>query len=416
MGSKETMKKKPIIILSVVAVVGVAVLSYFYFLNTKPVEYNWRVTPVEQGDVSVWITATGTLNADTTVDVGTQVSGIIAKILVDFNTVVKKGQILAILDTELLLANKVDADAVLQRARLQVNLANTEFNRSKKLYDKGIISRQDYDLALTNQRTAQSSFVSARAKTNQAGISLRYATIRAPISGLVIARNIQIGNMVIASFNSPTLFTIAYNLKKMQVQANVDESDIGQIKPGQQVKFTVAAYPSDVFEGVVTQIRRQPVILQSVVNYVVIVEVPNPELKLLPGLTANLNIYIEEEKNTLKVAANALSFTPPIAYIQSALLLSDSSKNFWKQKLQQTSELKKQEIVEPNGTLGFLWVVKDKEVVPIPVTKGLSDGTFTAIKGNVKAGQMAAVGINTAAVVAETKTSPFIPKFPKRKK
>jgi HlyD family secretion protein len=232
----------------------------------------------------------------------------------------------------------------------------------------------------------------------------------------VIARNIQIGNMVIASFNSPTLFTIAYNLKKMQVQANVDESDIGQIKPGQQVKFTVAAYPNDVFEGVVTQIRRQPVILQSVVNYVVIVEVPNPELKLLPGLTANLNIYIEEEKNTLKVAANALSFTPPIAYIQSALLLSDSSKNFWKQKLQQTSELKKQEIVEPNGTLGFLWVVKDKEVVPIPVTKGLSDGTFTAIKGNVKAGQMAAVGINTAAVVAETKTSPFIPKFPKRKK
>jgi len=413
------MKKTIIIISSIVGVTLLAAWLIFKFWGTKEVTYNWRVVPVEKGDVSVWVTATGTLNADTSVDVGTQVSGIIAKIMVDFNSVVKKGQILAILDTDLLLANKTDANAAMQRAKLEVNQSNSEFVRAKKLYDGGNVSRADYDVAFTSYQTAKSSLVSSRALLNRANISLRYATIRAPISGMVISRNIQIGNMVIASFNSPTLFTIAYDLKKMQVQANVDESDIGQIKKGQSVKFTVSAYPNDVFEGMVTQIRRQPVIVLNVVNYVVIISVANPELKLAPGLTANLNIYIDERKNVYKVQANALSFTPPIAYILTDAILSDSVKKSWQQKLQQKSDLKKQEIVEPDSTSGYLWVKKDKDLFPIKVFKGLSDGTYTEISGDrVREGQVVVVGINTSAVTADTKTteSPFMPKFPKRKK
>jgi HlyD family secretion protein len=413
------MKKTIIIIASIVGVTLLAAWLIFKFWGTKEVTYNWRVVPVEKGDVSVWVTATGTLNADTSVDVGTQVSGIIAKIMVDFNSVVKKGQILAILDTDLLLANKTDANAAMQRAKLEVNQSNSEFVRAKKLYEGGNVSRADYDVAFTSYQTAKSSLVSSRALLNRANISLRYATIRAPISGMVISRNIQIGNMVIASFNSPTLFTIAYDLKKMQVQANVDESDIGQIKKGQAVNFRVSAYPNDVFEGVVTQIRRQPVIVLNVVNYVVIISVANPELKLAPGLTANLNIYIDERKNVYKVQANALSFTPPIAYILTDAILSDSVKKNWQQKLQQKSDLKKQEIVEPDSTSGYVWVKKDKDLFPIKVFKGLSDGTYTEISGDrVREGQVVVVGINTSAVTADTKTteSPFMPKFPKRKK
>jgi HlyD family secretion protein len=204
----------------------------------------------------------------------------------------------------------------------------------------------------------------------------------------------------------------------MQVQTDVDEADIGLIKIGQKAKFTVDTYPSDVFTGVVTQIRHQPVMVQNVVNYVVIIEVSNPDLKLMPGLTANSNIYIQESKNVLKIPTNAFAFVPPVKYIQDNILLPDSVKKLWLQKLRQTGELKKKQIVESNNTTGYLWVIKDKDIFPIQVTKGLNDGSFTEISGDIQEGYEIAIGINDTPTAPSAKATqnPFLPKFPSGKK
>lgn len=410
------MKKKTILISSVVAVVLALAGVYYYRLQNKAKVYYWRSVSVEKGDVNVLVTATGTMAADTSVDVGVQVSGTIAKITADFNDVVKKGQVIAILDNTLYVAAKLDAAAALRRTQVAVVQAKREFNRAQNLWNQKMVSKADYELASTAYQTAKSNITSAQAQLNRAAINLRYCTVKAPISGMIIARNVQVGNMVIASFNSPVLFTIVNNLKKMQVQANVDEADIGQLKLGQKAKFTVDAYPKDVFEGIVTQIRHQPVVVSSVVNYVVIIEVPNPELKLIPGLTVNSNISIQERNNVLKVATGAFTFTPSAEYLQASELLPDSTKNYWLEKLRRNSELKKQQIVDPEGTTGFLWLIKENNVFPVQVTKGLNDGSFTEIQGNIQEGSLVATGINQSPPADAKSSSPFMPKMPSRKR
>jgi HlyD family secretion protein len=326
--------------------------------------------------------------------------------------------VIAILDTTLYYAAKLNAAAALQRAQIALDEARREFDREKKLLDNKIASQADFDLSLTAFQTAQGNLVSAQAELTSAVINLQYCTIKAPISGMVIARNVQVGNMVIASFSSPVLYTIAYDLSKMQVQADVDEADIGQVKMGQQAKFTVDAYPNDVFTGVVTQVRHQPVMVQNVVNYVVIIEAPNQDLRLMPGLTANSNILIQESKNVLKIPTMALAFVPPVEYIRDAKLLPDSVKKSWILKLRQLSELKKQQIVETNGATGYLWIIKDKDIFPVKVTRGLNDGSFTEIRGDIQEGYQVAIGINNSptASAAPTSKSPFMPKFPSSKK
>lgn len=412
------MKKKTIIIISAIAVIIILAGILIYHFKNKETVYYWRTVPVERGDLSVIVTATGSMAADTSVDVGVQVSGIISKIKVDFNDKVKKGQVIAMLDATLYNAARVDAAAALQRAQVTLDQSKREFDRSKNLFDNKVEAQADYDLALTAYQTAQSNVISAQAQLNRAIINLQYCTITAPISGMIIAKNVQVGNMVIASFNSPVLFTIAYDLKRMQVQANIDEADIGQVKVGQSAKFTVDAYPKDVFTGVVRQIRHQPVIVTNVVNYVVIIEVPNLDLKLMPGLTANSNISIQERKNVLKVPSHAFAFTPTDEYIQASKLLPDSTKKFWMEKIIKTSEIKKQQIIESNETTGYLWIQKDKDIFPIKVTKGLNDGSFTEVSGNIKEGEEIVTGINSTPTAADTKksSSPFMPKFPSKKK
>ncbi len=412
------MKRNTIIALAVVAVALLIAGFFYYQYRHKPTVYYWRTSPIEKGDINVMVTATGAMAADTSVDVGVQVSGIIAKIKADFNETVKKGQVIAVLDTTLYYATKIDAQANVQRADIATKQAKMEYDRSKNLFDNNVGAKADMELAKTAYQNALGNVTSAQAMLKKAAINLKYCTITAPISGVIIARNIQLGNMVIASFSSPVLFTIAYDLKKMQVQANVDEADIGQLKLGQLAKFTVDAFPSEIFQGMVTQIRRQPVTLANVVNYVVIIEVDNPDLKLMPGLTANANIYIEERKKVLKVPTNAFTFTPPVEYIQASKLLSDSAKLFWLQKLKAASEVKKQEIVEIKGGVGFLWVVNKKDIEPVLVTKGLNDGSFTEISGNIQEGSLVATGINQNAPSKTDgkQSSPFMPKFPSKKK
>ena len=412
------MRRKSLVTICIISIILVSLGFILAHFNSKNPPVFWRTVPVEKGDVTVLVTATGSMAADTSIDVGVEVTGIIAKIKVDFNDYVKKGQVIAILDTTLYYAAKLDAEATVQRAQVALDEAKVEYAMQKPLLSTNAISQVDYDKALSAYQTAQTNLVSAKAQLNRAIINLQYCTIKAPINGTVIARNVQVGNMVIASFNSPVLFTIANDLKRMQLQADVDEADIGLVKEGQRAKFTVDAYPNDVFTGVITQVRHQPIIVQNVVNYVVIIEVPNEDLKLIPGLTANANIFVEERKNVLKVPTNAFSFMPSGDYMKKTKQLPDSVKNFWIKKLQQIHELKKQQIMDANKMIGFIWVKNGVDIFPVQVSKGLNDGTFTEIQGKINEGDEVVTGVNHGTVATETQgsKSPFMPTFGATKK
>jgi len=405
------MKKRTFIILIIVLLVIVGGI-YLFSSKKKGDSFYWKTAPIEQGDIIVNVTATGTISADTTVQVGTQVTGTIAKIYVDFNSVVKKGQIIALLDTTFLAASKEDAAATVDKAVAQVNQSKISFERTQKLLQEKVAAQADYDSDLTNYETSKSALRSALAELNRAKINLDYATIRAPISGVVIARNVDVGQTVISSFNTVTLFSIANDLTKMQVQANVDEADIGQVKVGQLVNFTVDAYPDLLFKGTVQQIRLQPTIVQNVVNYIVIIDVPNPDLKLLPGLTANINIKVQEHQHILKVPANALHFTPPDNYFTQPEL-PDSIID-WKRRM--SVPKKPLGIIPDTSHLGYIWLKKDDLIYPKQIKTGLTDGTSIEVGGAINAGDEVVFGILQEKPAAEATKNPFMPKFPSRGK
>lgn len=388
---------------------GIAV--YFYFSKATEKFIDWKTVAIEKGDIKIIITATGSINALTTVQVGTQVSGTISQLFADFNSVVKKGKLIALLDTTFLAATKEDAEAAVQKADLQVKQAKREYDRVKKLFDENVIPQSEYDLALTSFETAQSILQSAHAQLNRAKINLQYAFVRAPISGTIISRNMDVGQTVISSFNSPVLFSIANDLTKMQVNANVDEADIGQVKIDQKAFFTVDAYPNELFNGVIKQIRLQPSVIQNVVNYTVIIDVPNPDLKLMPGLTANINIVVNEHNDVLRVSGNALRFQPPPDYIERSTSLSDSQKKFWKQRLEQKAESNKFSNVNPDSTL-FIWIKDGKEIYPEKVKVGLADDNNTEIAGNFKVGMEVVTGINKEEKnTGSAVKNPFMPRM-----
>jgi HlyD family secretion protein len=319
------MKKK--IIIGLIVLVAFAIAGYVILKKEPSKEIKWDTKPITRGSISNTITATGTLQAVTTIQVGTQVSGIISKLYIDYNSKVKKGQILAMIDTTTLSASVFDARAAVYRQQIQVNQTKRDYERTKDLFAQKVVAQTDYDLALDNYETAKSSLISAQAQLNRAMINLGYATILAPLSGVVISKSVEQGQTVAASLNSPTLFTIVDDLTKMQVQASIDEADIGQVKEGEKVTFTVDAYPEDKFNGSVKQIRIDPVIVSNVVNYVVIVDVPNPDLKLMPGMTANITVTVNEATDVMKVPVKALSFRPPNFYLYELMAgLPDSTK------------------------------------------------------------------------------------------
>lgn len=409
------MKKRLIIISSVIVVLAVAgIFIRNYIKGNKAQVYYWRTSPVERGDVKVTVTATGSLAADTTVDVGTQVTGILKKEYVDFNSVVKKGQVIALIDTTTLYPTMLDARASLEKAKAQRDEYKRELGRTQILFNNKVAAQADYDLAQTNYQTAEATVMSMNAQYERALTNLRYAIIRAPINGVVISRTYDEGITVIASFNTPTLFVIANNLKKMQVQANVDEADIGQVKLGQDVDFTVDAFPDEVFHGNVSQVRLQPVMLQNVVNYVVIVEAPNPDLKLIPGLTANINIRVMVHKNILRVPANALSYNPPADYLNNTGSIPDSVKRLIFVRTQQAANK-----IIAEQTKQYIWIKRGNDIFPVEVKKGLSDGVFTEVSGDIKEGDEVVTGVNSSAAAAQEtpKTSgqqnPFVPKMPR---
>lgn len=406
------MKKKVILISFGLILLIIIIIFISYFFGNKKIVYYWRTSSIEKGDLSLIVTATGLVSADTTVAIGTQVSGILSKLFVDFNSRVRKGQIIAQIDTTVLHTAKEEAQAAYEKTQAQLDESNWEFERQKILFDKQTISKADYDLSFTNLKSAKAGVKSMKAQLERAIINLHYATIRSPINGIVISRNLDQGQTVIASFNTPTLFTIVNDLKKMQIQANVSEADIGEIKIGQDVDFVVDAYPNDVFAGHVQQIRLQPVIIQNVVNYIVIIDAANPNMKLMPGLTANISIKIKNRSQVLKVPANALSFNPPDEYIASDDLVSDSAIKKWRRN----TEYSNQKIISSKKNISYLWIKKGDDIYPVEIKKGLSDGIFTEIEGSIKENDEVVTGINhsDAATKTTAKQNPFMPKFPSR--
>jgi|GEM_PF-78363 len=302
------MKKK--IIITAILVIAVAIGVYYAFFNEEKEVFTLRLDKVSKNDITVQVTCTGTISAVTTVEVGTQVGGIIKNIYADYNSVVKKGQIVARIDSTNLIKTLRDAEINLTKAQVTFDAGERNYNRVKSLYEQKLESQSNYDAALTTYETNRASLLSAKATLENAKVNLDYATIYAPIDGVVISREVNIGQTVSASMSSPTLFNIAYDLSKMQVQATVDEADIGKIDVGQEVAFTVDAYPEDSFKGTIYQIRLSPSVSNNVVNYVVIIDVINDNLKLMPGMTASVKINVASKQNVLRVPNMALRFTP----------------------------------------------------------------------------------------------------------
>lgn len=444
------MKKKRNLIFGGVGVILIAA-AIFFFTSSKSTETVYRTAKLERGDISVIVTATGTLQAVTTVQVGSQVSGTIAKLFVDFNSVVKQGQVVAIIDTTFLQTQVIDAEANLERTTAQVNQTQRELKRSEDLFKKNLISQADFDAAKTNYESAVAQRKSALAAVNRARINLRYATIRAPIDGVVISRNVDVGQTVAASLQAPTLFVIANDLTKMQVQANIDEADIGKIKVGQDVKFTVDAYPEQQFRGKVAQVRLQPNVIQNVVNYTVIVEVPNPDLKLMPGMTATITVLVDRREDVLKLPNLALRFQPSQKELEALRLArggdstrargmsgrtpSEDSTRWrgmdstrmaemrarWQAMQGQRGEGRMGEGGMFGGTGGGrggtmfgnrsrIWVLdSNKTLKPVPLRLGLSDGTNSEIvESPLKEGDEVVVGVISEAPRTQ-QPSPFGP-------
>ncbi|HTR82601.1 MAG TPA: efflux RND transporter periplasmic adaptor subunit [Bacteroidota bacterium] len=393
--------KSRIVLIVVLAVAIVGAGGFYYFSSGSTPDVNYRFEKVSRGDIAVTVTATGTLSADTTVEVGTQVSGTISKLYVDFNSKVKKNQIVALIDPTFLQSSVEDAQANLQRAKAQTNESKRAFDRTKTLMAKSLASQADYDAAITTYESNVAAQKQAQSELDRAIINLKYATIRAPIDGVVISRAVDVGQTVAASFSAPVLFTIANDLSKMQVQADVDEADIGKVKVGQEVTFTVDAYAEQTFHGVVSQIRLAPVTVQNVVNYTVIIDVPNPDLKLMPGMTATVTILVAKKDGVLKVPTIALRFQPPQDLVEvkndSTSGSDDSARAERRRRFMERAQggAAGGEHFSGMPSVTRLWVLtKEKKLTPIFVRPGMMDATFTEIlKGKVEEGQEVVVGI-----------------------
>jgi HlyD family secretion protein len=390
--------------------VAVVIALYFVFKPKKTTAINWQTAKVTRGDLKVTVTATGTLDALTTVEVGTQVSGTIAKLFVDFNSNVKKGQVIAMIDTTYLAAAITDASASLERAKIQMDQAKRVFDRTKKLFDEKMIAQIEYEQDLASYESARTNVTSAKAQYKRAKINLDYATIKAPIDGVIISRNIDLGQTVAASFNTPKLFGIANDLTKMQVKANVDEADIGGVKQGQIATFTVDAFPVDTFQGTVQQIRLEPTTTNSVVKYTVIIEVENKNMKLLPGMTANISIVVDERKDVLMVPSLALSFTPPAENMAEIIAAQPDSIKEKRMQKDSANESKKNGFSKSKK----VWKKETGYIITKRVKTGVSDGISTEITDSkLKEGDEVVTGIIHEKITSTTQKSPFMPSPPK---
>jgi len=427
------MNRRLMVVIVAVIVVVTASVAAFYRSSGTGKEPAVTTVAAARGSVVEAVEATGKLQAVTTVEVGTQVSGTIKALYADYNTQVRKGQVIAQLEPSLFETQVEQARATLQRnqadieaARVQVEDTQVKLRRAQELSAKQLIPATDLETAQANARQAEASLKAAQAQLVQGRASLRnnevnlgHTTITAPIDGIVISRNVDVGQTVAASMSAPTLFVLAQDLKQMQVNASVDESDIGRIRTGQQVTFRVDAYPDEEFRGTVRQVRLEPVVDQNVVSYMTVIDVPNPDLKLKPGMTANVTIEIARADDVLRVPNAALRFRPttevftalgqqaPAGRLPAARPGSDSG--------QAGSSARRRGNADANGK--HVWTLVDGHLRRIRVEAGINDGTTTAITGgDLQEGAQVVTGIATsqANTTQQRSGSPLIPQRPSR--
>lgn len=394
------MKKLSKLWLVVAVVIIIAIVAWALSGGKKEEQITFDTAAVAPANIMNSITATGTIEPVTSVTVGTQVSGIVSKLYVDYNSVVKNGQVIAELDKTNLMSQLNSAKTQLATAQSKLNYQTTNFNRYKTLYQKGLVAADDFDNAKLSYTQAKEQVASAKEEVQRAQTNLGYATITSPIDGIVLSKSVEEGQTVAASFSTPELFTIAQDLTNMQVVANVDEADIGDVKEGERVSFTVDAYPDDTFEGTVKQVRQEATTTNNVVTYEVVISAPNADLKLKPGLTANVTIYTAERKGVLSVPSKALRFTP------------------------QKETVGKMKIVDQTGNAkNKVWSIEGNSIVAHKVNIGMTDGTNTQILNGISAGVKVVTGLNVtggeqddAQADAGGEKSPFAPGPPGKNK
>lgn len=367
------MKNKKIL-WAVGALVLIALVIWLLSGGKKEEKVTFDTAKVEKKDIHTSITATGTIEPVTSVTVGTQVSGIVSRLFVDYNSVVKKGQVIAELDKTNLISELNTAKANLSSAQSTLNYETTNFQRYQTLYDKGLVSANDYENARLSYDKARQQVATSRESVQKAQTNLGYATITSPIDGVVLSKSVEEGQTVAASFNTPELFTIAKDLTDMRVIADIDEADIGGVKEGQRVTFTVDAFPDDHFEGAVTQVRQQATTESNVVTYQVVISAPNKDLKLKPGLTANVTIYTLELEDAMAIPAKALRFMPNEALLKEGQTIEDTeaSQKVWTLE----GNIFKAHAVETGTTNGILTEIKS----------GINEGTEVLVDFNINDG------------------------------
>ena len=389
-------KKKTLVIVAVAAIAALAV--WLLSGGKKEEKITFDTAAVAPANIMNSITATGTIEPVTSVTVGTQVSGIVSKLFVDYNSVVKKGQVIAELDKTNLMSQLNTAKTQLATAQSQLNYQTANYKRYKTLFEKGLVAADDFDNAKLSYTQAKEQVASAKEEVQRAQTNLGYATITSPIDGVVLSKSVEEGQTVAASYATPELFTIAKDLKDMQVVADVDEADIGDVKEGERVTFTVDAYPDDTFEGEVKQVRQEATTTNNVVTYEVVISAPNADLKLKPGLTANVTIYTAERKGVLSVPSKALRFTP------------------------QKETVGKMKIVDVANAKNKVWTIEGNSIVAHKVNIGMTDGTNTQIVGGIAEGTKIVTGLNVMGgeeekpMEAQGESSPFAPGPPGKNK
>lgn len=391
------MKKGRMITMAIVVVaLGAGV---YLFAGVSPAKrIGWETAKISRNTIANMVTATGTVEPITQVEVGTQVSGIISKIYVDYNSVVTKGQLIAELEKTLLEADLKSKEADLTSSKTEYEYQLKNYTRAKNLHEKQLVSDTEYESATYQYEKTKSAYEKNLADLVKVRTNLNYAMIYSPIDGVVLSRAVEEGQTVAASFSTPTLFTIAKDLTKMQVIADVDEADIGQVEVAQRVAFTVDAYPDDVFEGEVTQVRLEATVTSNVVTYEVVIKAPNPDLKLKPGLTANVTVYTLERKDVLTLPSKALRYAP------NELTLDESIQAVPADGAAQ-------------GGQRSVWVKDGLALREKHVNVGITNGLITEITGGLTEDEAVVTGVVAGDVPdvansAETENSPFMPKRP----
>ncbi len=391
MKTKQLRSKKLLLLMGVLLVIAASIFGYSSWKKGEQ-SYVLGTETVTKGSVSNIITATGTLEATNTVEVGTQVSGVIEKLYVDFNSIVTKGQLIAELDKSTLQSSLENSQADVDNAEAEYDYQKANWERMTKLYDKGLLSQSDYDLTTYNYKKSKAQVKSAKANWDRAARNLSYATIYSPIDGIVLNRAVEEGQTVASSMNTPELYTITNDLKEMQVEADIDEADIGMIKLDQRVEFNVDAFPDLNFTGAVSEIRLQPNESSNVITYTVIITVSNPDLKLKPGMTASISTYVEEANDVLLISAKAPNFSPDRAllhgYVQS-LSGEEPQKRTDKQETSNENrrpEPPQEEMQELDDAHQVVWVKKGDKIHPTVIETGVDDGSNIEVISGIEIG------------------------------